>query len=199
MQPSRSGGVQGVSASGSIRLGGPQSGSRTKMKVTIGALAPTKETLASLTWREPAGPMPVARARYGQRPRMRPVPRLPPKVLSGSSPVELDMPVLDEIECGAFLAEGFETVGHRGRETVGDPGHVDVLRSEAERSQVSFAGCCSRSIGDNIGDGRSSPWRDHGGGAARTRGAARRGTRFDCTALTSSMAALCRSLDASRR
>jgi hypothetical protein len=35
---------------------------------------------------------------------MRPVPRLPPKVLSGQLAVELDMPVLDEIECFAFLA-----------------------------------------------------------------------------------------------
>src|SRR5947209_11496182 len=47
--------------------------------------------------------------------------------------VELDAPVLDEIECLAFLAEtvGFETVDHRGREAVVDLGHVDVLRTEA--------------------------------------------------------------------
>jgi hypothetical protein len=34
---------------------------------------------------------------------MRPVPRLPPKVLSSNFAAELDMPVPDEIECGAFL------------------------------------------------------------------------------------------------
>src|SRR5712692_8344175 len=47
--------------------------------------------------------------------------------------VELDMPVLDEIERLAFLAEavGFETVDHRGRETVVDLRHIDVLRTEA--------------------------------------------------------------------
>jgi hypothetical protein len=47
--------------------------------------------------------------------------------------VELDMPVLDEIEGLAFLAEtvGFETVDHGGREAVVDLGHVDVLQSEA--------------------------------------------------------------------
>ena len=55
--------------------------------VTIGALAPTKETLASLTWREPARPEACsAPSMMCQRPWMRPVPRLPPKVLSGNSP-----------------------------------------------------------------------------------------------------------------
>ena len=55
--------------------------------------------------------------------------------------VELDTPVLDEIECGAFLAEtvGLETVDHRGREAVVDLGHVDVLRTKARPLQVSFA------------------------------------------------------------
>src|ERR1700737_635732 len=47
--------------------------------------------------------------------------------------VEFDAAGLDEIECGAFLAEavGFETVDHRGREAVIDLGHIDVLRTEA--------------------------------------------------------------------
>src|SRR5438132_1192914 len=47
--------------------------------------------------------------------------------------VELDAPVLDEIERGALLAEtiGFEAVDHRGREAVVDLGHVDVLGTKA--------------------------------------------------------------------
>src|SRR5207247_11031805 len=69
---------------------GPQYGSPTKIKVvpvTIGALAPTNDALASLTWRDPARPEAwSAPSMMCQRPWMRPVPRLPPKVLSGSSP-----------------------------------------------------------------------------------------------------------------
>src|SRR6266481_9512431 len=47
--------------------------------------------------------------------------------------VELDMPVLDEIEGLALLAEtvGLEPVDHRGGEAVVDLGHVDILRTEA--------------------------------------------------------------------
>src|ERR1700738_4660804 len=64
----------------------PQYGSPKKMNVvpvTIGALAPTNDTLASLTWRDPARPDPCnAPSIMCQRPWMRPVPRLPPKVLS---------------------------------------------------------------------------------------------------------------------
>jgi hypothetical protein len=55
--------------------------------VTIGALALTNDTLASLTWRDPARPDAwSAPSMMCQRPWMRPVPRLPPKVLSGNSP-----------------------------------------------------------------------------------------------------------------
>jgi hypothetical protein len=47
--------------------------------------------------------------------------------------VELDVAVLDEIECFAFLAEtaGFETEDRRGREAVADLSQVDILRTEA--------------------------------------------------------------------
>jgi len=56
--------------------------------VTIGALAPTNETLASLTWREPARPEAwSAPSMMCQRPWMRPVPRLPPKVMKRVLPV----------------------------------------------------------------------------------------------------------------
>ena len=74
--------------------------------MTIGALAPTKETLASLTWREPARPDAWrAPSMMCHNPWMRPVPRLPPKVLSGKFAVQFDAPVLDEIESFAFPAE----------------------------------------------------------------------------------------------
>src|SRR6266446_6711992 len=67
-----------------------QYGSLTKMKVvpcTMGALAPTNETLTSLTWRSPARPDACsAPSMMCQSPWMRPVLRLPPKVLRGSSP-----------------------------------------------------------------------------------------------------------------
>jgi hypothetical protein len=55
--------------------------------VAIGALAPTNDTSASLTWRDPARPDACcAPSMMCQRPWMRPVPRLPPKVLSGNLP-----------------------------------------------------------------------------------------------------------------
>src|SRR5687768_15121936 len=46
--------------------------------------------------------------------------------------VQLDAPVLDEVEAFAFLAEpvGLEAVHHRRREAVVDLRHVDVLRTE---------------------------------------------------------------------
>src|SRR5262249_47367936 len=73
-----------------VRRGRAQYGSRTKMNVvpwTIGALAPTKETWTSRTWRSPARPDACrAPSMMCQRPWMRPVPRLPPKVFRGSSP-----------------------------------------------------------------------------------------------------------------
>jgi hypothetical protein len=79
--------------------------------VTIGALAPTNDALASLTWREPARPeawsapsmMCEAVDAAGVEAAAKGVER--------QFAVELDMPVLDEIECVAFLAEtvGFET------------------------------------------------------------------------------------------
>ena len=55
--------------------------------VTIGALAPTNETLTSFTWRAPARPDACsAPSMMCQSPWMRPVPRLPPNVFRGSSP-----------------------------------------------------------------------------------------------------------------
>src|SRR5262249_13326867 len=79
---------QGPSCAGN--RGGRQYGSLTKMKVvpcTMGALAPTNETLTSLTWRSPARPDACsAPSMMCQRPWMRPVLRLPPNVFSGSSP-----------------------------------------------------------------------------------------------------------------
>src|SRR5262249_61011205 len=67
-----------------------QYGSLTKMNVvpcTIGALAPTNETFTSLTCRSPARPDACsAPSMMCQRPWMRPVLRLPPKVFSGRSP-----------------------------------------------------------------------------------------------------------------
>jgi hypothetical protein len=72
--------------------------------VTIGAPAPTKDTLASLTWREPARLEACsAPSMMCRRPRMRPVPKLPPKGVERQFAVELDAPVLDEIERLAFL------------------------------------------------------------------------------------------------
>src|SRR5262252_11117433 len=46
--------------------------------------------------------------------------------------VELDAPVLDEIERLALLAEavGFEPVDHRGREAVVDLSDIDILRAK---------------------------------------------------------------------
>jgi hypothetical protein len=71
----------------------------------IGALAPTKETLASSTWRKPARPEACnAPSMMCAGPWMRPVPRLPLKGVERQLAVELDMPVLDEIERVAFLA-----------------------------------------------------------------------------------------------
>src|SRR5271155_4899884 len=59
--------------------------------------------------------------------------------------VELDAPVLDEIERLAFLAEtiGFETIDHRGREAVVDLRHVDVLRTEARPLPGQFRGAAA--------------------------------------------------------
>jgi hypothetical protein len=55
--------------------------------VTIGARAPTNDTLAPVAWRDPARPDACkAPSMMCQRPWMRPVPRLPPKMLSGNSP-----------------------------------------------------------------------------------------------------------------
>src|SRR6185312_5033579 len=47
--------------------------------------------------------------------------------------VQLDPPVLDEIERLALLAEsvGFEAVDHRGREAIIDLRHVHILRAES--------------------------------------------------------------------
>ena len=56
--------------------------------------------------------------------------------------VELDPPVLDEIQCLALAAEtiGFEAVDHRGREAVIDLGDVDILRAEAGSLPVPLRG-----------------------------------------------------------
>ena len=67
------------------------------------------------------------------RPWMRPVPRLPPNVLSGSSPSSSMRPSWMKSSASPSLAEpvGFQTVDHRGREAVVDLRHVDILRAEA--------------------------------------------------------------------
>src|SRR5260370_15162653 len=101
--------------------------------VTIGALAPTNDTLASLTWRDPARP--DACNALDDVPEAVDAPRAEAaaKGVERQFAVELDMPVLDQVECLAFFAEtvGCETVDHRGREAVVDLGHVDVLRTES--------------------------------------------------------------------
>lgn len=55
---------------------------------------------------------------------------------------ELDMPVRDEIQGLAFLAEtvGCEAVDHRDREAVEDLGHVDVPRAAARALPSQLAG-----------------------------------------------------------
>src|SRR5262252_1432574 len=57
----------------------------------------------------------------------------PAKGVERQFAVELDAPVLDEIERLALVAEavGFKTVDHRGREPVVDLRHVDILGAEA--------------------------------------------------------------------
>ena len=113
-----------------------QYGSPTKMNVvpvTIGALAPTNDTLASFTWRDPARPDACsAPSMMCHSPWMRPVPRLPPNVLSGSSPSSSMRPSWMKSSASPSLQNpyGLQPVDHRGREPVVDLRHVDILRAE---------------------------------------------------------------------
>src|SRR5712691_7499160 len=119
-----------------------------------------------------------------QRPWMRPVPRLPPKVLSGNSPSSSVRPSWTKSSASPSLHcknLGFETIDRRGREAVVDLSHVDVLRAEAGPLAGQLRGAAALRpatisvmddplLGGIMEAGRREP------------GAPPRGTRFDCRA-----------------
>jgi hypothetical protein len=79
--------------------------------VTIGAPAPTKETSASLTWRDPARPE-ARSAPFDDLPEAvdAPVAEAVAHGVERQFAVELDTPVLDEIEGLAFLGRAVRQV-----------------------------------------------------------------------------------------
>ena len=110
--------------------------------VTIGALAPTNDTLASLTWRDPARPD-ACNAPFDDVPEAMDASRAEAaaKDVERQLAVELDMPVADEIERLAFLPEtGFETVDRQSREGRLRAGlRRRPCRPKPERSQINSA------------------------------------------------------------